>query len=253
MKWFSRILWFAAVGAGLFPALTRAQTDSTLAAIAGYVDAGRAGTNNRFRDANGDGVNDVTGKPYPHRFGYADQNGDGINDRFTDADGDGVNDLDGRVVDLDGDGVCDNVLDQDADGRNDVTGEAYDDQLKGWRYGLVNEETGQTASVFVDEDGDGANDSWESGSGRGHRGMAEDLFIDEDGDGIADGRTVRGREGLGQQNRSNAGSRGSMKADQAKGREKEGQGKGREKDTPGQGEKGKGSQHRHGAGRLERR
>jgi hypothetical protein len=40
-----------------------------------------------------------------------------------------------------------------------------------------------------------------------------------------------------------------MKADQAKGREKEGQGKGREKDTPGQGEKGKGSQHRHGAGR----
>lgn len=235
MKSFPRIVWLAAVGAGLFPALTGAQPDSALAAIAGYVDAGRTGTNDRFRDADGDGVNDVSGKPYPHRFGYADQDNDGVNDLFTDADGDGVNDRDGRAVDLNGDGVCDNVLDQDADGRNDITGEAYDDQLKGWRYGLVDEEAGQKASVFVDEDGDGTNDSWEAGNGRGNHGAAVDLFIDEDGDGIADGRTVRGREGLGQQNRGAAANRGSVKADQATGRDKE--------------KKGKGNQRRRGAGR----
>lgn len=232
MKPLSRILWLVAAGAGLFPALIGAQPDSALTAIAGYVDADRTGTNDRFRDADGDGVNDVTGKPYPHRFGYADQDHDGANDLFVDADGDGVNDRDGRAVDLNGDGACDNVLDQDANGRNDVTGESYDDQLRGWRLGLVDEEAGETTPVFLDEDGDGTNDSWQTGPGRGGHGM--DLFIDEDGDGIADGRTVRGREDHGHADRNAAASRGTGKTDQGTGREKE--------------SKGQGGHRRHGAG-----
>ena len=234
MKSLPRILWFILVGTGLLPTLARAQSDAALAAISGYVDADRTGTNDRFRDADGDGVNDVTGKPYPHRFGYADQDHDGANDLFVDADGDGVNDRDGRAVDLDRDGVCDNVLDQDANGRNDVTGESYDDQLRGWRLGLVDEEAGKTAPVFVDEDGDGTNDSWQTSPGHGTHGEAMDLFIDEDGDGIADGRTVRGREEHGHADRNAATSRGTGKTDQGTGREKE--------------SKGQGGHRRHGAG-----
>lgn len=59
----------------------------------GFVDANRDGINDRFRDAEGDGRDDVSGTPYPHRFAFADQNQDGSNDLFVDRDGDGVNDL----------------------------------------------------------------------------------------------------------------------------------------------------------------
>jgi hypothetical protein len=162
---------------------------------AGYVDADQNGINDRFCDAQGDGVNDVTGKAYAHYFGYTDRDGDGINDLFRDVDGDGVNDLDARVEHRDGDGRCVNVVDGDGDGRNDVTGEAYGTDLGGWRHGLVDEERGARVAELIDVDADGADDRWETGRGRGHVGV--DVFVDEDGDGIADGRLVCGRQKAG--------------------------------------------------------
>ena len=165
----------------------------------GYVDLDRDGLNDRFRDANGDGIDDVGGRSYPHRFRFADADQDGINDVFVDQDGDGVNDLDARYQDQDGDGICDNAVDYDGDRVNDITGLRYSRRsLKGFRYGLVDEERGAIHQIFVDEDGDGMDDVL--GRGRMLRpglGMGMDRFVDEDGDGIYDGRTVRGRMGRG--------------------------------------------------------
>lgn len=157
----------------------------------GYVDADRDGVNDRFRDADGDGRNDVDGKAYAHRFRTVDSDGDGVNDLFADADGDGVNDLSAQMVDVDQDGVCDNVVDADGDDINDITAEPYDGELGGWRRGRIAEESARVAAEFVDEDGDGLHDPWAAGGASGRM----DLFIDEDGDGIADGRAVRGRHG----------------------------------------------------------
>jgi hypothetical protein len=146
----------------------------------GFVDADNDGKNDRFQDLNGDGTNDVDGKPYPHGFRFEDLDGDGNNDLWTDADGNGVNDLvqgpaaaDGGWVDMDGDGMPDGdrggprgkslkkaVLDVDRDGKNDITGEPIPKKgFKGSRYG------------------------WTKG-----RGPGTDTFIDRDGDGMADDR-----------------------------------------------------------------
>lgn len=160
----------------------------------GFVDTDKDGINDRFHDANGDGINDVTGKPYPHRFGFRDDNKDRINDLFVDRDGDGVNDLGVRFVDTDKDGINDNVIDVDRDRINDITGHRYRDRaLDGGRYGCVNEEKEEYRSGFIDEDGDGIDDR-EQGGKVGRRGdTMHDYFIDEDGDGICDGREIGGR------------------------------------------------------------
>jgi hypothetical protein len=159
----------------------------------GYVDENRDGLNDRFRDANGDGVDDVSKKKYAHRFRFVDEDGDGINDLFVDRDGDGVNDLHAQYVDADAVGICDNVVDFDGDWINDITGLKFDPKsLQGFRYGLVDEERGEVHRHFLDRDGDGMHDMLQQLHRRG--GAAGlDRFIDEDGDGIADGRHLRRR------------------------------------------------------------
>ncbi|MDZ7374355.1 MAG: hypothetical protein ONB23_10345 [candidate division KSB1 bacterium] len=180
----------------------------------GFVDENGDGVNDRFVDSNGDGVNDVDGKPYPHTFPYLDQDGDGVNDFWVDADGDGVNDLILKVefpgqgprwIDIDGDGIEDrdvrvllppgllwkHVLDADGDGRNDITGLAYRGRagIQGFRFGKVDEETGQVYENFRDANRDGMHDeALRHGWLRARAGM--DLFIDRDGDGIGDSRKV---------------------------------------------------------------
>jgi len=159
----------------------------------GYVDRDGDGFNDLFRDADGDGVDDVSGQAYRHRFRRVDDNQDGINDLFIDRDGDGVNDLDGSYLDEDADGICDNVIDHDGDGINDVTGLEYDPQsLEKSRYGRINEDPAELRRPAVDEDG-GERDE----PGVGFReSWRLDRFIDEDGDGIHDGRVMRGTQGL---------------------------------------------------------
>jgi hypothetical protein len=149
----------------------------------GYVDSDRDGRNDRFQDANGDGVNDVTGRPYAHRFDLADGDGDGINDRFVDSDGDGVNDLGPECAVV--------VIDADGDGVNDITGQRYTaDSLGGFRYGRIAEELDVQLPRFVDVDGDGMNDLLPRLLGRpqAEARSAYDRFVDEDGDGIHDAR-----------------------------------------------------------------
>ena len=163
----------------------------------GYVDADRDGLNDRFRDKDGDGVNDIGQQPYPHHFSFVDADGDGLNDRFRDKDGDGVNDLDGRYVDSDEDGFIDNVVDFNGDKINDITGEKYGPRgLKGYRFGRIFEERGHPVKRFLDEDGDGMHDPFK----RLHQRMRlmdrrMDFFFDEDGDGIDDARLLHRKPG----------------------------------------------------------
>ena len=175
-----------------------AQQDAPAPALIGYVDENRDGINDRFRDADGDGIDDISAKPYPHRFRFVDEDGDGKNDLFIDADGDGVNDLDGRFRDEDADGFTDNVLDFDGDGKNDITGAKYGPRgLGGYRYGRVFEERGHRLKRFRDEDGDGMHDPLKRLHQRLrlHKGRM-DFFLDEDGDGIDDARLLRRKSGL---------------------------------------------------------
>lgn len=156
----------------------------------GFVDANRDGINDRFRDSDGDGRDEVSGKPYAHRFLFADRNKDGINDLFVDGDGDGVNDLDAECGQS-ADGGCANVVDQDRDGVNDITGLRYTrTSLRGYRYGRVAEELRQPLPRFVDQDGDGMNDLLRRFFSRMELEdrPSFDRFIDEDGDGINDNR-----------------------------------------------------------------
>ena len=158
----------------------------------GYIDADRDGANDLFRDADGDGIDDVSGKPYPHRFSFVDQDRDGRNDVFADQDGDGVNDRSGRYVDRDRDGICDNVIDFDGNGVNDITGLKYTRKsLQGYRYGRVDEERRRVHRRFRDRDGDGMHDVLQrfAGPDLGFN-RKFDYFIDEDGDGIGDGRVL---------------------------------------------------------------
>lgn len=156
----------------------------------GFVDADRDGINDRFRDADGDGRDEVSGKAYAHRFAFADQNKDGINDLFVDRDGDGVNDLDAECGQSE-DGGCANVVDQDRNGANDITGLRYTrTSLRGYRYGRIAEELRQPLPRFVDQDGDGMNDLVRRFFNRMEMDGRPpfDRFIDEDGDGINDNR-----------------------------------------------------------------
>jgi len=63
------------------------------------VDTNSDGVNDRFVDANGDGIDDQTGRPYCMGFGWVDANNDGINDAFVDTNADGVNDFTGYRYD----------------------------------------------------------------------------------------------------------------------------------------------------------
>ncbi|MDZ7261524.1 MAG: hypothetical protein ONB05_05400 [candidate division KSB1 bacterium] len=213
--------------------ITRGQVpaDTTGLRPLGFIDRDRNGINDLFCDANGDGINDVTGKPYPHPFDFEDKNNDGINDLWVDRDGDGVNDLMFQLgkkpspaqrkiwVDKDGDGILDQdarpapvleagkyVLDMNKDGKNDITGlEFASDNPKGHRFGFVDEELGEQFQDFRDKDGDGMDDRIKPGRGplgQGRPSGMHDYFIDRDGDGIHDGRGFRHRgEGKRQEGR----------------------------------------------------
>jgi hypothetical protein len=184
----------------------------------GFIDLNRDGLNDRFGDANGDGINDIDHKDYRHHFKFEDKNNDQINDLWIDRDGDGVNDLilpilrqRGKAphqpwIDRDGDGIQDAnvrpafqaslsefVLDTDQDGKNDITGLEFSAQnAGGYRYGMIDEETNQEITKFIDKNGDGMHDSfakrWENEKGK--HGQRQDVFIDKDGDGIADDRGI---------------------------------------------------------------
>lgn len=159
--------------------------------IIGWVDKNKDGINDKFHDANGDGINDVTNTKYEHHFAFVDKNKDGINDIFIDRDGDGVNDYRTEFVDKNNDGINDNVLDFDRDSINDITGLKYQNKnLMGYRYGIVEEEMKKIHKKFIDEDGDGMHDPiakrmcFQDENADG----VNDKFIDKDGDGICDGR-----------------------------------------------------------------
>ena len=161
----------------------------------GFIDKNQDGINDVFRDADGDGINDINNQPYEHDFIFIDENNDGINDNFQDADGDGVNDLSAEYIDRNGDGKNDNVIDHNGDWINDITGIIYNKRSsRGSRYGFVLEEIGQKVKNYVDSDGDGHFDD-HPGKGSG-RGRGFDKFVDEDGDGIADGKGFRKHEGF---------------------------------------------------------
>jgi hypothetical protein len=170
------IMWFIITTA---TAVLAVEPGASAVPKAGWLDADGDGRHDLFADANGDGINDLNGQPYAHRFGWTDANGDRLNDWYCDADGDGVNDLETEFRDRDGDGRDDNVLDLDADGRNDVTGLAYGrNDLHGDQFGFLRD-----GVAWVDEDGDGFPDA---PADPGRRGR-EDRFVDRDGDGMADG------------------------------------------------------------------
>ncbi len=175
-----RIVFLAAALCGAVGLAVAQETPLPAVTTVGWIDLDDDGQHDLYRDRDGDGINDVTGKAYAHRFAWSDIDVDGLNDRYRDADGDGVNDLESTFRDRDGDGRDDNVLDLDQDDRNDVTGLAYGrDDLHGEQFGFLHE-----GAVWVDEDGDGfADDAQPGQAGRGR----DDRFIDRDGDGLADG------------------------------------------------------------------
>ena len=160
--------------------------------VFGFLDRNKDGKNDLFQDADGDGINDITKKPYPHSFKFEDKNEDKINDLYVDADGDGVNDLRAGFIDLDGDGICDNVIDTNHDFINDITGLRFSRKsLRGYKFGSVKEER-LLMQRFIDENADGIPDFRQAGKGPMLTGK-RDIFIDRDGDGIDDRRQIQQR------------------------------------------------------------
>ncbi len=90
------------------------------AKIIGYRDRDKNKINDLFRDANGDGINDITGKKYKHSFPFIDKNKDGINDVFIDVNGDGFNDVKSSFY-----RKLYKCIDFNHDGINDITGKRY--------------------------------------------------------------------------------------------------------------------------------
>lgn len=155
----------------------------------GFVDENHDGINDRFQDANGDGMNDVDDKPYPHPFKFSDKDKDGLNDTWTDMDGDGVNDLYHDFEDeKDRKAPAKCVLDVDGDGMNDITGIKFDtEDFSGHKYGFLDERTGKVQGNLIDENGNGLDDRIERAR-LSYRARHRDYFVDMDGDGICDGR-----------------------------------------------------------------
>ena len=159
-----------------------------------FLDENSDGINDIFKDADGDGKNDLTRKQYRHRFKFNDSDNDGKNDLFQDANGDGINDLlDNSEIDKRIE-ITHFIIDFNNDGINDVTDEKFIRKL--------------TIRTFIDENGDGIDDRETLGplkslmgkfvgeNDAGKQIMLEsmdgpvmDRFIDENGDGINDGRT----------------------------------------------------------------
>jgi len=130
-----------------------------------------------YRDADGDGKNDITGKPYSHQFRFVDADGDGINDIFRDANGDGNNDI-ARINGKNGDrDKAEGSIDANGDGVNDITEKRKAPLQK-------------TRQKFIDENADGLSDQTakETSEKPRIRGRKVDRFTDRDGDGINDGR-----------------------------------------------------------------
>ena len=152
----------------------------------GFIDADHDGINDWFSDLNGDGINDLDGKPYNHLFEFVDSNRDGVNDLYQDMDGDGVNDLLLKVRASHPEMQGKNVVDVNKDGVNDITGIVYvRGDFQGRRFGKVLEEYGQVVKKFIDEDGDGQFDGkWRMK----YCNQGMDCFVDRDGDGMCDGR-----------------------------------------------------------------
>jgi len=146
--------------------------------VLSFKDENKDGINDVFRDGNGDGVNDITGKKYHFLISFIDKNDDGINDIFVDANGDGKNDLVSKNIIRRRSITMIFVLDSDRNGLNDVTGEAV--------------KTVKSEKSFIDEDGDGIDDSIRGQGDEDSKGKEanakKDRFVDEDGDGINDGR-----------------------------------------------------------------
>jgi hypothetical protein len=115
------LLAAAAVWGLAGPAYPQEEGANSLSTPFGFADANHDGSNDLFRDANGDGIDDVTAKLYLHLFPYCDNDHDGKNDYWQDADGDGKNDLylPGKRI---GNYFLMLYLDADDDGLNDVTG-----------------------------------------------------------------------------------------------------------------------------------
>jgi hypothetical protein len=142
-----------------------------------YIDGDRDNRNDIFRDANGDGVNDVDGIKYKHKFPFIDKDRDGLNDVFRDADGDGINDIDSKNIEP---GIRQYYKYIDSEGEV-IQG---NNTIKATKPVLEK-------STFIDEDGDGINDEVQSKEIKKNmkkRGK-QDVFIDKDGDGINDGRS----------------------------------------------------------------
>jgi len=192
--------------------VSASNTSAAKKAFIGWVDQNKDGINDKFRDSNGDGINDVTNEKYDHRLSFVDRNKDGINDVFVDNDGDGVNDRGTKFIDRNKDGINDNILDYNKDGINDITGQKYQqNDLMGYRYGIVEEELKKTHKKCIDNNNDGMNDPV-SRRMRFHDEDADginDRFVDKDGDGICDGRRFGQRmHGRGQQSEQQESAKG---------------------------------------------
>lgn len=134
-----------------FSATAGAAEQELLTPPFGFSDKDSDGVNDLFRDADGNGTDDVTGKAYRHSFQYRDNDNDGKNDLFQDANGDGVNDKFIPGTHSGRRGII-YSLDADKDGRNDVTGSSVPSKGFGRHSG-----NGQWDD-FLDEDGDGIDD-----------------------------------------------------------------------------------------------
>ena len=152
------------------------------AKIIGYRDRDKNHVNDLFKDANGDGINDVTGKKYKHRFPFVDKNKDGINDIFIDINGDGFNDVKNKLY-----RTLFKCIDYNRDGINDITGKRYkmiDKKLKAvlkiskW-IKIESKNSGETKRKYK-----------RSGKERYTKGKY-DTFIDKNKNGIDDRRELK--------------------------------------------------------------
>lgn len=149
------------------------------AKIIGYRDRDKNRVNDLFRDANGDGINDITGKRYKHRFPFLDKNKDRINDYFIDMNGDGFNDTKSKLY-----RKMYPCIDYNRDGINDITGKRYKNISKKIKTILkiskwINvEKTGEKNSKTHHK----RNTAKVSGKGK------YDTFIDKNKNGIDDRR-----------------------------------------------------------------